>query len=53
MLVIQAELHAAAAAELGGGAVVDQCHRLQADLMNCQQVGLRVAGINNAFCMHA
>lgn len=36
---MQAEHHAATAAELGGGAVVEQCHKLQADLMTCQQVG--------------
>ena len=36
---VQAEQQAATAAQLGGGALVDQCHQLQADLMTCQQVG--------------
>lgn len=36
---LQAEQHAATATELGGGAVVERCEQLQADLMNCQQVG--------------
>jgi hypothetical protein len=36
---VQAEQQAATAAQLGGGALVEQCHQLQADLMICQQVG--------------
>jgi hypothetical protein len=39
MLLMQAERQAALAAELGGGVLVEQCAQLQADLMNCQQVG--------------
>jgi nucleotide-binding universal stress UspA family protein len=35
----EAERQAALAAELGGGVLVEQCAQLQADLMNCQQVG--------------
>lgn len=34
---MQAAHHAATAAQLGGGALVEQCDKLQADLLNCQQ----------------
>ncbi|KAL4447633.1 hypothetical protein ABPG75_004852 [Micractinium tetrahymenae] len=33
----EAAHHAAVAAQVGGDALVEQCHRVQADLMNCQQ----------------
>ncbi|KAL4428694.1 hypothetical protein ABPG77_009800 [Micractinium sp. CCAP 211/92] len=33
----EAAHHAATAAQLGGDALVEQCHRLRADLLNCQQ----------------
>lgn len=39
MLRVQAERQAALAAELGGGALLEECAQLQADLMTCQQVG--------------
>ena len=38
VLSVLAEQQAALAAELGGGALLEQCHQLQADLLNCQQV---------------
>lgn len=42
---VQAEHHAATAAQLGGDALVDQCHKLQADLMTCQQVNTGQAAL--------
>lgn len=37
LLNVQAAHHAATAAQLGGDALVVECQRLQADLLNCQQ----------------
>ena len=48
-LPLQAEHHAAVAAELGGEALVDKCSALQADVLNYQQV--RVRACVHGVCM--